>query len=154
MDLVAHGVRHAHAAGLGQCLEPGRDVDPVAKNDSAIDDDVAEVDANAKADAALLWCVPIAVEHAALDFGGTAHRIHDVAEFDQHAVAGGLDDTAAIFGDLRVDEVTAVRLQPAERALFIFSLQPRIARDIGGEDGYQTAGCGRALLFSPPPRGR
>jgi hypothetical protein len=34
----------------------------------------------------------------------TAHRIDDAGKLDQQAVAGGLDDAAAVLGDLRIDD--------------------------------------------------
>jgi hypothetical protein len=39
----------------------------------------------------------------------TAQRI-DAGEFDQHAVAGSLDDPAAVFGNFGVEELATVRL--------------------------------------------
>jgi len=42
-DLVVDSVRNANRAGLGECLEPGGNVDAVAKDVVAVDDDVAEV---------------------------------------------------------------------------------------------------------------
>ena len=47
-------MRHAHAAGLGKRLQPGRDIHPVAENVPAIDNDVAEIDAYPKSDAPLV----------------------------------------------------------------------------------------------------
>jgi hypothetical protein len=38
-------------------------------------------------------------------------RIHDTAEFQQHTVAGRLDDTPVMFRDCGVDEFAAVRLE-------------------------------------------
>ena len=49
--LVAHDAADADAAGLGERFEAGSDVDAVAENVVAVDDDVAEIDADAKLDA-------------------------------------------------------------------------------------------------------
>ena len=43
----AHGAPDADAARLGKALEPRRDIDPVAVDVIAVDDDIAEIDANA-----------------------------------------------------------------------------------------------------------
>ena len=69
-----------------------------------------------------------------LDFGRASQRIDDAGELDQQAVAGGLDDAAAVFGDFRIDQLGAQRLEPCERPFFVRTHQPRIAGHIGGED--------------------
>ena len=53
-DLLAHRGADADLAGLGQRLDPGGDVDAVAEDVALVDDDVAEIDADAKADALVL----------------------------------------------------------------------------------------------------
>src|SRR6516162_4802869 len=50
--LVRRGTE-ANPARLGQRFEPGRYVDAVAKDVAVLDDDVADIDAHAKFDAAL-----------------------------------------------------------------------------------------------------
>src|SRR6185436_17410244 len=47
VDLLANASGHANAARLRQCFEPRRDIDSVAGNIVPVDDDVAEVDADA-----------------------------------------------------------------------------------------------------------
>jgi hypothetical protein len=88
--MVAHGAGDTKAARVCQCLQPSRDIDPVAENVALIDDDVAEIDADPEADALLLGGVSLAVEHAALRLDGTAHGIDHAGKLGQHAVAGGL----------------------------------------------------------------
>jgi hypothetical protein len=102
--MVADGARNADAARLRQPLQPCGHVDAVAVNVAAIGDHVAEIDPDAKPQAALLGEIQIAVGHRALDFGGAAHRVDDAGEFRQHAVAGGLDDPAMMLADLRIDQ--------------------------------------------------
>jgi hypothetical protein len=46
-----------------------------------------------------------------------AHCVDDARKFRQQAVAGGLDDAAVMLGDLRIDELPAMRLEALERAL-------------------------------------
>jgi len=60
-------------------------------------------------------------------------------KFHQHAVAGSLHDATAVFPDLRIDELAAMRLETLERPFLVRSHQPRIARHIGGEDRGETA---------------
>ena len=49
-DLIAHRRGDADAARLGQRLEPRRDVHAVAEDVVVLDDDVAEIDADAELD--------------------------------------------------------------------------------------------------------
>ena len=50
--VLVHPRRDADAARLGQAFEPRRDIDAVAKDVAVLDDDVAEIDADAELDAA------------------------------------------------------------------------------------------------------
>ena len=43
LDVIVDGLRDADGTGLGERLEPGGDVDAVAENVVAVDDDVAEI---------------------------------------------------------------------------------------------------------------
>jgi hypothetical protein len=44
-----------------------------------------------------------------------------------------------MLGDLWVDDLAAMRLEPLVRAFFVRSHQTRVARHIGGEDRSETA---------------
>ena len=52
-DLVVDGLRNADRAGLGERLEPGGDVDAVAKDVVAVDDHIAEIDPDPQLETAL-----------------------------------------------------------------------------------------------------
>ena len=106
-DLPIRVVRDADAARLGHAFQPRGDVDAVAEDVVALDDDVAEIDADAELDAAVLRHIGVALGHAALHLDRAAHRVDDAGELDQHAVAGGLDDAAAVLGDLGIDKLAA-----------------------------------------------
>jgi hypothetical protein len=140
--MVADGTREADAARHRQPLQPHCDVDAVAVYVTAIGDHVAEIDADAKAQAALLGEIQIAVGHRPLDFAGAAHRVDNAREFRQHAVSGGLDDAAVMLPDLRLDPFTQMRLEAFVRAFLIRAHQARIAHHIGGEDRGETANSG------------
>ena len=79
----------------------------------------------------------VAQRHLALHLDRAAHRVDDAGELDQQAVAGGLDDAAAMLGDLGVDQFAAERLQRRERAFLVRAHQPRVAGDIGRQDRRQ-----------------
>jgi hypothetical protein len=115
IDFVAHLVTHdpadADPARLGQGFQPRRDIDAIAEDVVVVDDDVAEIDADAKLDAALARDTVIAQRHLALQFDRAAHRIDDAREFDQEPVAGGLDDAPAMLGDFRISELAVDRFE-------------------------------------------
>src|SRR5436190_511633 len=85
--------------------------------------DIADIDPDAELDAPINRNCGIALVHATLDLDRAAHRVDDAGEFDQCAVAGGLDDAAAMLGDLRIDQRDAVRFQIAQRAFVIVAHQ-------------------------------
>src|SRR5216683_591545 len=119
---------------LGQAFETGGDVDAVAEYVVVLDDDVADVDADAEVDAAFCRYWGIAFGHCPLQLGRASERVDDAGELDQEAVAGGLDDAAVMAGDFWVDQLGAERLEPAERPFLIGFDQPRVAGDVSRED--------------------
>jgi hypothetical protein len=154
LDVVAHGARNADAAGFGQRLEPRRDVDAIAVDIVAVDDDVAEIDPDAEIDAAILAQAGVALGHAALNFDGAAHRVDDAGELDEQPVARGLDDAPLVLGDLAVDQLRAMRLEALERVLLVDAHQPAVADDVRREDGAQLAGDVMVLQGGRPFRPR
>ena len=80
---------------------------PSPKDVAVFDDDVADIDADAKFDPASRRHGGIAVGHSALHLDGTAHRINHTGEFDEQAVAGRLDDATAVLGDLGIAQLSA-----------------------------------------------
>jgi hypothetical protein len=140
--ILLHPGRDADAAGFGERLEAGGDVDAVAEDVAVLDDDVPDVDADAEFDVLAGSEPGVAFGHPPLDFGRAAQRVDDAAELDQEAVADGLDDPAVMRGDSRVDQFGADRLQAFERALLVGADQARVAGHIRGEDGGKTAGSG------------
>ena len=110
---------------------------PSPKISTSIDDDVTDVDADAEFDSLLLRHINVSLCHAALYFDGTARRIHDACELDQHSIARGLDDAAVMLFDLLVDELTSMCLQLRECALLIGAHQPAVACNVGCENSCQ-----------------
>jgi hypothetical protein len=142
--VVAHRPRDADPAGLGKGLQPCRHIDAVAKDVVALDDDVAEIDANAKPDAALVGYIGLAVNHPALHLGRTAHRVDDTRKFCEQSVAGMFDRAATVLRDLRVYQLVQMRPDAFVRARLVSAHQARIARHIGGEDRGKTADSGHS----------
>ena len=98
-DLVVDDPGNINAAGLGERLDPRRDVDAVAEDVAALGDDVAEIDPDAHRDALLVRqrLVPLRGTASRIA-GGAARRLDHAVELDQHQFAGPLEDVAAEFG--------------------------------------------------------
>src|SRR6266576_7122134 len=119
LDLVERLTGYANAAALSDAFKPGCHIDAVAKYIALILDDVADIDAEAEFDALVRWHGGISLDHGALDFHPTSHGVHRACELDQHPVASGFDDTAAVFSDARIDQLAAVRLERGESSHLI-----------------------------------
>ena len=103
-DVVVNACWRRTPRRLGQGFDPRGDVDAVAVDVVALDDHVAEIDADAQLDAVVRRDIRVPLGHRLLHLDRAAHRIDDAGKLHQHAVAGGLDDAAVVLGDLRIDE--------------------------------------------------
>src|SRR5262249_43638427 len=103
----------------------------------AVDDDVADIDADANLDALCLWHAGIALRHPALNLDRATQCFHDAFEFREDAVAGALDDPPAMLVDLGVEELASVGFQPRERALLVGAHQSAVAGDVSRENGRE-----------------
>ena len=90
-----------------------------------------------------------APRHPALNLGGAGHRVDDAVELDQHAVAGRLDDAAAVLGDGGIDELEAMGLEARERPRLVDLHQPAVADHVGGEHRCESS-LGSARFHFPP----
>jgi hypothetical protein len=86
-------------------FEARRDVDAVAEEVVFADQDVAEIDADAKFNAPLGWHTSASRGHFALHLDRATHRIDHAGEFDEQTLARRLNDTAAVFLYLRVSDL-------------------------------------------------
>jgi hypothetical protein len=136
---------NANTARLGERFEPRRNIDPVAIDVASLGDDVADIDAGAQRDAAILRKTSVPPDHAALDRDGEADRVHRAREFGQDAVARRLDDAAVMHGDQRIDQILALRLQGAQRTDLVSPHEPGVAGNVDGDDRCQPALDARLL---------
>jgi hypothetical protein len=97
-------VRDANAAGLCDALQSRGDVDAVAKYIVVVNDDVADVNADAEFDSLVLRDRSILLSHTTLDLDGASRCIDRARELDQHTVAGGLYDAPSMRGDGWIDK--------------------------------------------------
>src|SRR5262249_55792706 len=92
-------------------------------------------DPNTEPDPALLGHLGLALGHPALDLHGASNGVHDTRKFRQEAVAGVLDDAAAMFGDFRIDQLPEMRFEARVRTFLVYSHQAGVSGDISGENG-------------------
>ena len=122
------------AAGIGERFQARGDVDAIAVDVVAIDDNVAEVDANPEDDAVFRL-------DGALDVERTADRVDDTSELDEGAIADQLDHPAPVARDRRIEDAFPVALQGAERPGLIGTDHAGIADHVGRENcGEPTSG--------------
>src|SRR5262249_57044496 len=81
----------------------------------------------------------IAPGHAALHDQRAAHGVDDARKLDQDAIAGGLDDAAAMIRDGGIDQLQSHGAQSRERALLVDADQPAVAGDVRRQHGRQPA---------------
>ena len=106
-DLPVSVLRQTDRARLGDSLQPSRDIYAVA-HEVAVGflDDVADMDSDPELDLPVLGDSRIALNEAALNFEGAAHRIDRAAELDNAPVAGPFDHAAPVCGDGRVEQLS------------------------------------------------
>ena len=95
-----HLARHADATRLREPFQACGHVHTIPKDVTAVDNDVPDIDADAKLDPLFLRYTGIAFGHAALNIDSTAHRVYNAAELSEQAIAGVLDDPSAMFAIL------------------------------------------------------
>jgi len=74
-----------------------------------------------------------------MDFDRAEHCVDHAAELDDAAVAGALDDAAAMDGDRGVDQIASQRPEPRERAILIGAGKPAVSDDVGDQDRDKLA---------------
>jgi hypothetical protein len=129
-DLPVRVVGDADAARLRDPLKTRGDIDSIAEDIVVVDDDVADVNADAEFDPEFLQYIGVLPGHATLNFDGASRCINGTGKLDQHAVASCLDDASAMFGDCGIDERLSERLELRKRAFLIAAHQTAIAGDI------------------------
>jgi hypothetical protein len=142
-------IGNADATGFGDALQPRRNVDPVTEDVIALDQHVAEMDADAPFHSAVAGAtsIPFHRQHLQCDraLDGADHR----AELDQHPVARRFHNPAAMLGDERVGG-GAMLTQCRRGACLVEPHQARIARDISGKDRGETTFDGLRHGFPQP----
>ena len=89
-----------------------------------------------------------------LNFDSASRGIDGTGKFDQHTVAGGLDDAAAMSGDGGVDKRFSESLQLRQRAFLVGANQAAITGDIRRQDSRQSPLYGLAAQDAPRGLGK
>ena len=143
LDPPAHvlirGARNGHVARFRDALEAGGDVDAVAKDIVALDQYVAEMDADPVEDALRLGDAFIAGRHLPLHRERALDRLDDGRKVDEHPVAHGLEQPPAMRGDDRLNGLAPLAHR-IRRPRLVLPHHARIADNVGGEDGGELAG--------------
>ncbi len=151
VDAVAHLFvdrgRDAYAARRRQTFEPRCDVDAVAEQVVAVDDDVAEIDAHAELHAAVLGHVLVCFRNEVLNGERAAHGLDGACELGDEAVAGSAEDAALMVADGLADDV-AVGRQRADGSFLVLAHQPAVVGDIRRKNGGELAW--RGVSYGPP----
>ena len=92
MHLIVDGSGDHHATGLGELLQPRRDVDPVAKDVGTVHHHIAQIDADAKPHLVRMGRVRILTGRFLLNLDRTLHGLDDAGELGDDGIAPGVDD--------------------------------------------------------------
>jgi hypothetical protein len=130
-DLIMRRSRDANAARFCVALKPGRDIDPVTENVIALDQDVTEVDPDSVPHTPVLRDALVAFGHCRLHRHRAFHRVDHRRKFEQHAIAGGLDDATAMLCHQGIGD-GAVFTENAGRAHLVQSHQSRVTGNVSG----------------------
>jgi hypothetical protein len=103
-------VGDANASGFRDPFKSSRDVNAIAEDVVLVENDVADMNADAEFDPEVLSHIRAVHSDAALDFNRAARRIDRTGKLDQHSVARSLDNATTMRGDCGVNERFSNRL--------------------------------------------
>ena len=138
-DLPIGVIRNADAARLCNAFKPCGDVDAVTENVVVIKNDVTDMDTDAEFDPLILRYGGVLLGNAALHFNRTSNRIDCAGKFNQHAVAGCLDDAASMGSYCGVNKGLSDRLEPGQRAFLVGTHQAAVTGDIRRQNCRQPS---------------
>ena len=115
---------NAYRPGFGEALHACGDVDPVAIEIVAVDDHIAQADADAQDDPRVLGQIGVALGEHALDLDRALDRVDGAAKLGKGPVTGVLEDAPVEPLCRRVEHLGAQRLEPREGPRFVLFHQP------------------------------
>ena len=129
-NLLAHRTGKADPTGFGQRLQPGRDIDAIAKEILPLDDQVPEMNSDPEAHLLTRRAGSVLVGDRLLEGDGAFDRIDRTGEVGHHAIAGGIEDATMMGGDQPIED-RPIGLQPAQGADLILPHEAAVLGDVG-----------------------
>ena len=118
-DIVIAVAGNEDAARLGEAFETHGNIDTVTEDIIVCDDNITDVNSDAKFDPFVLRHVGISFCHTALNFDGTSNGVDHAGELNECAVPGILDDASAMISDFGIEKRPSESFQLRHRAFFV-----------------------------------
>jgi hypothetical protein len=137
--LIVSSRRDADAARVRNALKTRRNVHSVAKNVMRLNDDVSDIDANAKLKPRIFAVSDRDLIDTALELHRSPNRLDRAWKLRQEAIAGIAYNAAPVFSDCRMDSLRQQHALFGVGSFFVIVHEPRIASHIGGQYRRQPA---------------
>ena len=135
VDLSERVFGYAYRSRFRKRFETRRDIDAVAIDGAiALDDDVAQIDADTEPHPAVVGLVRVEVGEFVLDIETALYRLDDTVEDRQHAVARGIHHPPVMRGNVGSKDRPA-GVERGHRRRLVATHESRIAGHIGGHNG-------------------
>src|SRR5216684_647415 len=128
-DLIPHYTRDANSARLRQSFQASRDIDGIAEEIVALNNDVADVDADPKPHLLADRSISILLGYGVLHRDSTLHGINGAGEIGDETVASRVEDPTTMRGYQPIDD-DPIRGEGAKGADLIEPHQSAVAFDI------------------------
>jgi hypothetical protein len=148
-ELVVHRGCDGNAARLGQRLDR-RHIHAVAEHGVTIDDNITEIEPDAKRQLLVGRQRRIALGQCGLDFDRRRQRLDDTLEDGQHGIAGSADNATPMPNEPFVDDLST-GYQPGMRAGLVDTHEPTVASDIGMQDRSESSRSAAVGSLMPRP---
>src|SRR5262249_32136075 len=138
LDLIVDAARDAYASRVGDRLDARRDVDSVPQQIATLDDDVAQVDADAKPHARGLRQMLVACTQRGLNFRRAPNSLHRGRKLCEDRVACGVERAAPVRLQELVEDF-AMTPKDLDGTLLVFTHHPAVSEYVGHEDRREPA---------------
>jgi hypothetical protein len=132
-DMVSNSTRDANPTRLSKSLQAGGDINGVAEEIVALNDDIADMYPDAEPHLLTGRSIRILLCYGVLHRDSTLHGVHSTSEVSDETIASRVEDPTAMRGDQAIYD-DPVRGEGAERVDLILPHQSAVALDIGCEE--------------------